>query len=63
MSGLTSVFGGGASGGVGGSSTPQGDDATWVPGLPKPGTLEHTLTLALFKAQQGLNSIMGKVSA
>ena len=28
-----------------------------VPGLPVPGTLEHSLTLALFKAQQALNKI------
>ena len=28
----------------------------------RPGTLEHTVTLAIFKAQQSLNQIMGQVA-
>ena len=42
--------------GVAAGAAPDQDDH--VPGLPKPGTLEHTITLALFKAQQSLNALL-----
>ena len=38
------------------SSNTQSQDL--VPGLPVPGTLEHTVTLALFNAQQYINQIL-----
>jgi len=44
--------------GVAADSAPDQDHGDSVAGLPKPGTLEHTITLALFKAQQSLNQMM-----
>ena len=50
--------------GVAAGGAPDQDHGDYVPGLPKPGTLEHTITLALFKAQQSLNQMMsGKPGA
>ena len=34
-----------------------------IPGLPKPGTLSHSLTLGLFNAQQQLHRVMQGFSA
>jgi len=45
----------GAAGGSGGTSQ---DPGSSIPGLPQPGTLEHTVTLALFNLQQSLNSML-----
>ena len=41
-----------------GLAAPAASDTNIVPGLPVPGTLEHTVTLALFNAQQSLNKFL-----
>ena len=41
---------------------PDADDSR-PGGLPKPGTLEHTVTLGLFRLQQGLNQAALKLQA
>ena len=46
--------------GIGGdNSADVGDD---TPGLPKPGTLSHTLTLGLLRAQQAANKVVTVIS-
>ena len=40
------------------SSSVSSSEENPVPGLPVPGTLEHTVTLALFNAQQYINQIL-----
>ena len=43
---------------IGDATVAEGGPVDHVPGLPVPGTLEHSLTLALFKAQQAINNIL-----
>ena len=39
------------------SSSSSSSDQNLIPGLPVPGTMEHTVTLALFNAQQYINNL------
>jgi len=50
---LTSVLGGGA-----GAPSTENNQLQATPGLPAPGTLQHSIMLGLFKANQGLNQFV-----
>ena len=54
---FSSIFGDSTVNKVGVAAGAAPDQDHHVPGLPKPGTLEHTITLAIFKAQQSLNKL------
>ena len=55
---FSSIFGDSTVNKVGVAAGAAPDQDHHVPGLPKPGTLEHTITLAIFKAQQSLNAML-----
>ena len=62
LGGLTSLIGQGINKiglpAASSSASSSGPDTSHTPGLPVPGTWEHTVTLALFNAQQYLNTML-----
>jgi len=56
---LSSFLGAQVTGGAPGGAPDQDDQ---IPGLPKPGTLEHTVKLALFNAEQSLSNFLSPSS-
>ena len=62
LGGLTSLIGQGINKiglpATSAASSSSSGDTSYTPGLPVPGTWEHTVTLALFNAQQYLNTML-----
>ena len=55
-SGLSNLLGGAGGGGV----DRLGEAAHTTPGLPQEGTLAHTVTLGLYRLQQGLSGLFNR---